>query len=186
MNPTNAFSYYLNYHCLHCDHFALRSRRSLPRVINRCCERFELLLQPLLRYLSHLKRHGTSFFTCSVQHYSLEMVLGITLRRRKTIDEPQPLQPSPSLPTLTSTGLVSPAGWPAGLIDIKKVQEEIAVEANGDPAVDYPNATYKSNFQSSPGQQVPSFHRPFRPQNLTDAARDGASDDGIPARTSIA
>jgi len=115
------------------------------------------------------------------------MVLGITLRRRKTKDDgPIHFKPSPSLPNITPSGL-SPADWPTDLIDMKKVQEEISEDAVAEED-GKPSSPYKSTFQSpfsSPSQNPPSFHRPFRPQPANDMLGEGRSEDA-PGRPSIA
>ncbi|KAG8857948.1 hypothetical protein FRB96_005439 [Tulasnella sp. 330] len=120
------------------------------------------------------------------------MVLGITFRRRKTIDEPPPLpfKPSPSLPALTPTGL-SPANWPVGLIDIQQVKNDVDTAADSDPNNNL-NRQEKANASEkllpsfgSPGKTVTPYHRPFKAVPGDDASAAAQQEDGIP-RMSIA
>ncbi|KAG8991355.1 hypothetical protein FRB94_014615 [Tulasnella sp. JGI-2019a] len=115
------------------------------------------------------------------------MVLGITFRRRKTIDEPQEpeIKPSPSLPALSPTGL-SRADWPAGLItnnNTEGIDESSTIGKEGEKA----NASHQllPPF-GGPSKTVTSFHRPFKTLPGNDVPANGTADEGKLPRTSIA
>ncbi|KIO33464.1 hypothetical protein M407DRAFT_192336 [Tulasnella calospora MUT 4182] len=105
------------------------------------------------------------------------MVLGITLRRKKTKDGQAPIRLSPSLPNISSTGL-STSDWPEGF-DIKTIKKEVHEHVPGPNSPTSTEHDYvfvnehgqsvangKTSFQSGRGT-IRSFHRPFRPNEPT-------------------
>ncbi|KAG8923121.1 hypothetical protein FRC00_006598 [Tulasnella sp. 408] len=105
------------------------------------------------------------------------MVLGITLRRKKTKDGQAPIRLSPSLPNISSTGL-STTDWPEGF-DIKTIKKEVHEHVPGPNSPTSTEHDYvfvnehgqsvangKTSFQSGRGT-IRSFHRPFRPNEPT-------------------
>ncbi|KAG8918730.1 hypothetical protein FRC02_002141 [Tulasnella sp. 418] len=110
------------------------------------------------------------------------MVLGISLRRKKTKEQPPAIRPSPSLPNIAATGL-SQNGWPEQLVDIQSLQDSEIHEA----VVISPSKTEEfghraPRFGPFEGMRaVPFFHKPFRP-----AASSDAGPTSTPGRNSIA
>ncbi|KAG8929761.1 hypothetical protein FRC01_003789, partial [Tulasnella sp. 417] len=115
------------------------------------------------------------------------MVLGITLRRKKTKDGQAPIRLSPSLPNISSTGL-STTDWPEGF-DIKTIKKEVHEHVPGPNSPTSTEHDYvfvgehgqsvangKTSFQSGRGT-IRSFHRPFRP-NEPHAGGGKAGDRG--------
>ncbi|KAG8907706.1 hypothetical protein FRB99_002502 [Tulasnella sp. 403] len=114
------------------------------------------------------------------------MVLGITLRRKKTKEEPPVIRPSPSLPNIAATGL-STTDWPEALVDINTIKKEVIIDENLAGGTDHGHqAPYKTSFHPNSQPGVPSFHRPFRPAGADGDQQPGAVHEGTNGRKSIA
>lgn len=129
-----------------------------------CAEESLLYLPHLSIFVSHNPNTSWPLATYSCRPYHsflFNMVLGISLRRRKNKEAPV-IRPSPSLPNIAATGL-STQDWPQDWVDIASIKQDVVASSEqGQPEIGRQSIA----IQSLAGRAVPSFHRPFRPADL--------------------